>query len=456
MIFTNLLAISPLDGRYHHIVNDLRPYFSEYGLIRYRLLIEIKWLQSLSKHAQISEVPPLSHACDEYLQQLIDDFDEKEANEVKEIEATTNHDVKAIEYYLKRKLQKHPELSTVAEFVHFACTSEDINNLSYALILKEGINKVLLPAMSKIITFLQKLTVQYTDIAMLSYTHGQPASPTTLGKELANVVARLKRQYKQIANASFLGKINGAVGNFNAHYVAYPDVDWIALSKGFVEKLGLKWNPLTTQIEPHDFIAEICDAMARFNTILIDFNRDIWRYISIGYFQQKSKQDEIGSSTMPHKINPIDFENSEGNAGLANALFYFFSAKLPISRWQRDLTDSTLLRNLGVGFGHSLIAYQALYKGMQKLQVNDNKIKQDLERTWEVLAEAIQTVMRRYKIDKPYEKLKNLTRGKQINKNTLHQFIESLDLPVNVKNELLLLEPENYTGVASKLAKYME
>jgi adenylosuccinate lyase len=448
----SLTAISPLDGRYAEKVALLRPIFSEYGLIKYRLLVEIAWLQALAQHESIEEVSALDQESQQFLQQIVDNFSEEDALQVKKIEQTTNHDVKAVEYFLKEKLQSHPVLKKILEFIHFACTSEDINNLAYAIMLKTGITQIILPECQKIVSALKQLAAQYAHTAMLSFTHGQTATPTTLGKELANVVARLTRQMDQMQQFTYFGKINGAVGNFNAHVITYPEVDWLGFSKSFVERLGLSWNPLTTQIEPHDFIAEIVDTFSRFNTILFDFDRDVWSYISIGYFQQKAQKDEIGSSTMPHKINPIDFENSEGNLGLANAIFKHLSSKLPISRWQRDLTDSTVLRNIGVGFGHSLIAYQATLKGISKLQVNVPKIKEDLDKSWEVLAEAIQTVMRRYGISEPYEKLKALTRGKQIDQETLRSFIQGLNLPENVKNELLTLTPATYIGMAKELA----
>lgn len=453
MQITPLTAISPLDGRYGEKVKDLRPIFSEFGLIKFRLIVEINWLVALANNPQISEVPSLSKGAKTFLDEIINNFSEKDALHVKEIEKTTNHDVKAIEYYIKEKLQTHSELAPLIEFIHFACTSEDINNLAYALMLKSGLHQVLLHHMQNLIEKLRDMAYVNADIPMLSRTHGQTASPTTLGKEIANVVARLERQLKKIKNSPFLGKMNGAVGNFNAHYIAYPEINWYEFSKNFVETLGLEWNPMTTQIEPHDFIAELSDALSRFNTILIDFNRDIWSYISIGYFQQLKQNNEVGSSTMPHKINPIDFENSEGNLGFANALFHHFSAKLPISRWQRDLTDSTVLRNIGVAFGHSLIAYQSTLKGISKLHVNKTLIQKDLENSWEVLAEALQTVMRRYGIPEPYEKLKALTQGKQIDQKTLRKFIESLNLPPKVKENLLLLTPETYLGIANKLAR---
>jgi adenylosuccinate lyase len=448
-----LKALSPLDGRYRGKVEDLRSIFSEFGLIKRRIMIEIKWLQALSKEPLISEVPELNNETYSLLEGMIQNFNETDALRVKEIEQITNHDVKAVEYFLKEKLMALPELKRLAGFVHFACTSEDINNLCYALMLKEGLHNVLLPKANLLIECIRELARNYSALPMLSRTHGQPATPTTLGKELANVVARLKNQTTLLAKIHFLGKINGAVGNFNAHFIAYPEVDWITFSKQFVEQFGLEWNPLTTQIEPHDFIAELADTLRRFNTILIDFNRNIWSYISISYFQQQSKKNEVGSSTMPHKINPIDFENSEGNLGIANALLSYFSIKLPISRWQRDLTDSTVLRNLGMALGYTLIAYQATLQGLSKLQVNEKQISKDLDCSWEVLAEALQTVMKRYDIPEPYEKLKSLTRGEPINKNTLHHFIEHLNLPEAVKEKLFSLTPADYIGLAKELTK---
>jgi adenylosuccinate lyase len=453
MKFSTLTAISPIDGRYASQVASLRPIFSEYGLMRFRIQIEITWLKTLAKEPEIPEVPPLSHQSAQFLQQLIDNFSIQDAKRIKEIEQTTNHDVKAIEYFLKEKMKPHKELAAVSEFIHFACTSEDINNLSYALMLTTARKEILIPGMQEIIDKLTELAHDYSSVPMLARTHGQPASPTTLGKEFANIVSRLRRQLTQISQITVLGKINGAVGNYNAHLVAYPNVNWPNLSQTFVYSLGLEWNPYTTQIEPHDYMAEYLQALSRFNTILIDLNRDIWGYIAIKYFQQKMNDQEIGSSTMPHKVNPIDFENAEGNLGYANAIFEHFANKLPISRWQRDLSDSTVLRNLGVGIAHSSIAYQATIKGLNKLQINAEQIQQDLDQSWEILAEAIQTVMRRYGIQQPYEKLKSFSRGKQIDKRALRQFIESLNLPDNIKNDLLSLTPSNYIGIAEKLAK---
>ncbi len=446
-----LTAVSPLDGRYGSKTTDLRPIFSEMGLIRARVEVEVRWLQHLAAHPQITEVPAFSQQASELLDNIVANFSEKDALRVKAIEATTNHDVKAVEYFLKEKIAGNAELMAVNEFVHFACTSEDINNLSHGLMLKAGRDS-LLPVMQKIADQIRKLAHDNAGIPMLSRTHGQTASPTTLGKEMANVVYRLERQIKQIQAVELLGKINGAVGNYNAHLSAYPSIDWQANAQAFIASLGLSFNPYTTQIEPHDYIAELFDAVARFNTILIDFNRDVWGYISLGYFKQRTIAGEVGSSTMPHKVNPIDFENSEGNLGLANAVMQHLASKLPISRGQRDLTDSTVLRNMGVGFGYSLIAYQAALKGISKLQVNEARIAEDLNQAWEVLAEPIQTVMRRYGIEKPYEKLKEFTRGKAITKEAMQDFIASLDLPASVKAELSALTPSTYVGNAQAQA----
>ena len=454
MQLTSLTAFSPVDGRYGSRTTALRPIFSEYGLIRNRVLVEVRWLQRLAAHPSIAEVAPFSETANAALNKLAEDFQLEHAERVKEFERTTNHDVKAVEYLLKEQAQKLPELQKVTEFIHFACTSEDINNLSHALMLREGRDDVLLPLMRKLAQSLRELSVEFADVPMLSRTHGQPASPTTLGKEFANVVYRLERQIEQVAAIPLLGKINGAVGNYNAHLSAYPDIDWEANAKEFIEgDLGLTFNPYTTQIEPHDYIAELFDAVARFNTILIDFDRDVWGYISLGYFKQKTVEGEIGSSTMPHKVNPIDFENSEGNLGIANAIFQHLASKLPISRWQRDLTDSTVLRNLGVGMAHSVIAYEATLKGVGKLEVNPQKIAEDLDNCWEVLAEPVQTVMRRYGIENPYEKLKDLTRGKGISAEALQVFIETLDLPEEAKVQLRALTPANYIGNAVAQAK---
>jgi adenylosuccinate lyase len=454
MQLSSLTAVSPVDGRYAGRTQALRPIFSEYGLIRARVMVEVRWLQRLAAHPGISEVPAFSAEANAVLNTLAENFSLEHAERVKEIERTTNHDVKAIEYLLKEQAAKLPELAKVSEFIHFACTSEDINNLSHALMLREGRDDVMLPLMRQTAESIRELAVRFADVPMLSRTHGQPASPTTLGKELANVVYRLERQIAQVAGVPLLGKINGAVGNYNAHLSAYPEIDWEENARAFIEdELGLGFNPYTTQIEPHDYIAELFDAMARFNTILIDFDRDIWGYISLGYFKQRTIAGEIGSSTMPHKVNPIDFENSEGNLGIANALFQHLASKLPISRWQRDLTDSTVLRNLGVGFAHSVIAYEASLKGISKLELNAQKIAADLDACWEVLAEPIQTVMRRYNIENPYEKLKELTRGKGISPEALQTFIDALDMPAEAKAELKKLTPANYIGNAVAQAK---
>ncbi|WP_349431390.1 adenylosuccinate lyase [Methylomarinum sp. Ch1-1] len=447
-----LTAISPIDGRYADKVEALRPVFSEYGLIRYRVEVEVRWLQALANHPQIEEVPALSASAMQRLNAIVSDFNEADAQRIKEIEKTTNHDVKAVEYFLKEKISGHEELEKVSEFIHFACTSEDINNLSYALMLKEG-RSVIMPQINDCIEAIKKIAVETAGQAMMSRTHGQTASPTTTGKEFANVAARMMRQQEQIQAVQLLGKINGAVGNYNAHSVAYPDVDWQAFAKNFVESLGLNWNAYTIQIEPHDYIAEFFHALSRFNTILLDFDRDVWGYISLGYFKQRTIAGEVGSSTMPHKVNPIDFENSEGNLGIANALFGFLSEKLPVSRWQRDLTDSTVLRNIGVGIAHTSIAIQATLKGISKLQINAETIEADLANNWEVLAEPVQTVMRRYGIEKPYEKLKELTRGQRITPEGMREFIDKLEIPENAKAELLKLTPRDYTGYAEQLAK---
>ncbi len=453
MELSSLTAISPVDGRYGGKCIDLRPIFSEFGLIKYRILVEIRWLQALAAEKGIAEVPALSAQANGILEQIAENFSEADAQRVKNIERTTNHDVKAVEYFLKEKIAGNPELEAISEFIHFACTSEDINNLSHALMLRTGRGQILLPQIDETIHAIRRLAQEHADRPMLSRTHGQPASPTTLGKEMANVAFRLQRQREQIASVAILGKINGATGNYNAHLSAYPEVDWVTLANRFVTTLGLDWNPYTTQIEPHDYIAELFDAIARFNTILIDFSRDIWGYIAIGYFKQKTVAGEIGSSTMPHKVNPIDFENAEGNLGIANALFHHLAAKLPISRWQRDLTDSTVLRNLGVGFAHTSIALHALQRGISKLEVNTEQLAADLEDNWEVLAEPIQTVMRRYGIEQPYEKLKALTRGQRITRRELHAFIDGLDMPEAAREALRELTPGRYTGNAAAQAK---
>jgi len=447
-----LNAISPVDGRYGSRTIALRSIFSEFGLIRFRVEVEVRWLQQLSRIAGVPEVPAFSAATNAILDKIVTDFNEADAQAVKDIERTTNHDVKAVEYFLKNKFAGNAELEAVLEFVHFACTSEDINNLSHALMLREG-RKVFLKDAEAIIDGIAKLAHDYAEDSMLSRTHGQTASPTTVGKEMANVAARLRRQIKTVKEVELLGKINGAVGNYNAHLSAYPDVDWQTNAKEFVESLGLNWNPYTTQIEPHDYIAELFDAIARFNTIVIDFDRDVWGYISLGYFKQKTIAGEVGSSTMPHKVNPIDFENSEGNLGIANAIFTHLAQKLPISRWQRDLTDSTVLRNMGVGFGYGMIAYASTLKGMSKLEINRARLAEDLNNSWEVLAEPIQTIMRRYNIAEPYEKLKALTRGQTINREVLAAFVETLDIPEHAKQTMRDLTPANYIGNAVDQAK---
>jgi adenylosuccinate lyase len=449
---TALTALSPVDGRYGNKAEALREHFSEFGLIRARVIVEIRWLQRLAEQGGIVEVPPLSAEATAYLEAMIRDFSLADAERIKEIERTTNHDVKAVEYFIKEKIAEQPELHAITEFVHFACTSEDINNLSYGVMLADGL-KSLLPVMQRVADEIAKLAHEHAALPMLSRTHGQTASPTTLGKEMANVAYRLRRQLEQIESIEILGKINGAVGNYNAHLATYPDVDWEANARTFVEGLGLTFNPYTTQIEPHDYIAELFDAVCRFNTVLIDFDRDVWGYISLGYFKQKTVEGEIGSSTMPHKVNPIDFENSEGNLGLANAVLGHLAQKLPISRWQRDLTDSTVLRNLGVGLAYGLIAYHAALKGIGKLEANPARLAEDLDASWEVLAEPIQTVMRRYGIEKPYEKLKELTRGKRIDQAGFAAFIDTLELPAEVKVELKALTPATYIGNAEAQAR---
>lgn len=448
-----LLALSPLDGRYQSKCRELAPFFSEFGLMRYRVQVEVKWLQALAGVAQISELPALTAAESDSLDSLFTDFSLADAERIKAIEATTNHDVKAVEYFIKEKLSGQANLATHLEFVHFACTSEDINNLAYALMLREGRDQGLLPVMQEVVAALREKALQFAEQPLLSRTHGQPASPSTVGKEFANVVARLERQLSSFANNEILGKINGAVGNFNAHYSAYPEVDWPTVARDFVTSLGLTWNPYTTQIEPHDYLAETFAALARFNTVLLDFDRDIWSYIALNYFRQKPVAGEVGSSTMPHKVNPIDFENSEGNLGLANALLTHLGEKLPVSRWQRDLTDSTVLRNIGTGLAYSLIAYRATLKGLGKLELNAAVIDRDIDNCWEILAEPVQTVMRRYGVAEPYEKLKELTRGKGIDQDTLQTFIATLDIPESAKLELQQLTPRTYLGNAIAQAK---
>ncbi len=447
-----LTAISPIDGRYGDQVLELRPIFGEFGLIRRRLRVEVSWLRTLAGAADVAEVPPLSAAADAFLDRLLADFDPQQAQRVKEFEATTKHDVKALEYYVKERLAECPDLAGVGEFVHFACTSEDINNLAYGLMLADARNQVLLPRIDAVIATVRELAHAHAARPMLARTHGQPASPTTLGKELANVAYRLARLRKVIAGIELRGKFNGAVGNFNAHLVAYPDVDWPGLARSMVERLGLTWNPYTTQIEPHDDLAELFDACRRLNRVLVGFCRDLWGYVSWGYFRQRRVAAEVGSSTMPHKVNPIDFENAEGNLGLANALFHHLADKLTVSRFQRDLSDSTVLRNVGVAFGHSLLAYRALARGLAKLEVDPERLDQDLDGAWEVLAEALQTVMRRHGVSRPYERLKELTRGRRITREQLAALIETLDLPAEVRRRLLALTPADYTGNARQQA----
>ncbi len=454
MSLTTLNALSPLDGRYQTKLDALRPYFSEYALIKHRAWVEVEWLKALAAAKELAEIAPFSAETINELNQAIANFSEADASQVKAIEARTNHDVKALEYWLKEKFDGNPEIKKASEFIHFACTSEDINNLSHGLMLKSARDAVMLPFLTGLMARLSELSLQLANLPMLSRTHGQTASPTTMGKELANVLYRLQRQQKQLESNDILGKINGAVGNFNAHLSAYPHFDWERFAKQFVESLGLTYNPMTIQIEPHDYMAELYDTLARINTILIDLNRDIWGYISVGYFKQKVKAGEIGSSTMPHKVNPIDFENSEGNLGLANAVLRHMAEKLPISRWQRDLTDSTVLRNMGVAFGYTLLGYDSCLRGLNKLEVNPEKLAQDLDVSWEVLAEPIQTVMRRYGIENPYEQLKELTRGKGgINKASLHTFISGLNIPADAKQALLEMTPASYIGKAVELAK---
>ena len=453
MKVSTLRALSPADGRYADKVGGLRDIFSEYGLIRFRVLVEVRWLQCLADEPDIGELRPPTSVMKDLLNNIVDDFSIDDAERVKAIEATTNHDVKAVEYYIREKLGDGPETQALKDFLHFSCTSEDINNLSYALMLRSARSGVLIPQMRELRNKLTGMAREHAALPMLSRTHGQTASPTTLGKELANVVARLKRCETQLADVTILGKFNGAVGNYNAHVVAYPDADWPAISHRFIESLGLQPNPYTTQIEPHDWTAEYCHALIRYNTVLIDFARDVWGYISLGYFKQRVAQDEVGSSTMPHKVNPIDFENAEGNLGMANAMLGFFAEKLPVSRWQRDLTDSTVQRNLGVAAGYHVIALQSLLKGVGKLMVNKQAIHADVSESWEVLAEAVQTVMRRYGIENPYEKLKALTRGQAVTKEILLEFIGTLDIPEAEKARLLELTPETYIGLADQQAR---
>jgi len=453
MPLTELSALSPLDGRYASKTDALRPILSEAGFMHHRVKVEIAWLLALSE-ARLDELKPFSTESKARLQKLAAEFTEQDAARIKAIEATTNHDVKAVEYWLKEKVQGDPELVAASEFIHFACTSEDINNTSHGMMLHTARDTVLLPALDKLIERLSEIAHQHADMPMMSRTHGQPASPTTMGKEIANVVARLRRAQQAIAAVEILGKMNGAVGNYNAHLSAYPRVDWQAFSREVVEqRLGLTFNPYTIQIEPHDYIAELFDAIARANTILIDLCRDVWGYISLGFFKQKTKAGEIGSSTMPHKVNPIDFENAEGNLGMANAVLRHMAEKLPISRWQRDLTDSTVLRNIGVGFGYTLLAYDSCLRGLNKLEANPARMAEDLDQNWEVLAEPVQTVMRRYGIENPYEQLKELTRGKGISQAALREFIQGLAIPQDAKDRLLAMTPATYIGLAAQLAK---
>ena len=456
MKLSALTAISPVDGRYQNKTDALRPIFSEYGLFRYRVLVEVEWLKKLSKNSSIKEIESFSASSTSLLNNIKDNFSIVDAERIKEIEKTTNHDMKAVEYFIREKIQSDSKLKNISQFIHFACTSEDINNLSYALMLKDARESILVPKLQQLVTILEKMSADYSSIPMISRTHGQTASPTTLGKEMAVYVHRLNRQNNQLKNIELLGKLNGAVGNFNAHFSAYPDIDWMTLSKEFVEELGLTWNPLTTQIESHDYMAEYFHVLIRSNTILIDLCRDLWGYISLGYFKLKLIKGEVGSSTMPHKINPIDFENSEGNFGFANSLLEHLAMKLPTSRWQRDLTDSTVLRNTGVGIAHSVIALDSCIAGLSKIDVDTEIINQDLENSWEVLTEAIQTVMRCYNIEGAYEKLKEISRGNEISRETLHNFIEKLDIPNDAKSRLKNLTPSNYLGNAETQTKFIK
>ena len=456
MKLSALTAISPVDGRYQNKTDALRPIFSEYGLFRYRVLVEVEWLKKLSKNSSIKEIESFSASSTSLLNNIKDNFSIVDAERIKEIEKTTNHDMKAVEYFIREKIQSDSKLKNISQFIHFACTSEDINNLSYALMLKDARESILVPKLQKLVTILEKMSADYSSMPMISRTHGQTASPTTLGKEMAVYVHRLNRQNNQLKNIELLGKLNGAVGNFNAHFSAYPDIDWMTLSKEFVEELGLTWNPLTTQIESHDYMAEYFHVLIRSNTILIDLCRDLWGYISLGYFKLKLIKGEVGSSTMPHKINPIDFENSEGNFGFANSLLDHLAMKLPTSRWQRDLTDSTVLRNIGVGIAHSVIALDSCIAGLSKIDVDTEIINQDLENSWEVLTEAIQTVMRCYNIEGAYEKLKEISRGNKISRETLHKFIEKLDIPNDAKSRLKNLTPSNYLGNAETQTKLIK
>ncbi len=453
MDLSTLTAVSPVDGRYGGKTADFRAIFSEFGLIKHRVLVEVRWLQALAAETAISEVPALSKHATHVLNGILERFSVEDAQRIKNIERSTNHDVKAVEYFLKEKIAGNAELEAVSEFIHFACTSEDINNLSHALMLREGRGQVLLPQMDEVIDAIRRLAHEHAAVPMLSRTHGQPATPTTLGKEMANVVYRLQRQRNAMADVKLLGKINGAVGNYNAHLCTYPELDWAGFAQRFVESLGLDWNPYTIQIEPHDYMAEMFQALIRYNNVLIDYSRDVWSYISLGYFKQKTVSGEVGSSTMPHKVNPIDFENAEGNLGLANALLDHLANKLPISRWQRDLTDSTVLRNLGVGFAHTSIALQSALRGIGKLEADPARLAADLDANWEVLAEPIQTVMRRYGVDRPYERLKELTRGQRVGPEELKRFVDGLDIPEEAKTALRNLTPAGYIGNAVEQAR---
>ena len=448
--FSSLTAVSPVDGRYASKAEMLRPIFSEYGLIKFRVTVEVRWLQLLADVDGIKEVPALSKEATQILNSIVENFSVDDAERIKTIERTTNHDVKAVEYFLKEKVADNEELNKVSEFIHFACTSEDINNLSHGLMLNTARDEVLLPMMQELVDRVKELAKEHKAVPMMARTHGQPATPTTMGKEFANVAVRLQRQLAQLKAVDVMGKINGAVGNYNAHLAAYPNVDWHHISEQFVTSLGLSWNAYTTQLEPHDYVAEYFDALARFNTVLIDFDRDVWGYIALNHFKQRTVEGEVGSSTMPHKVNPIDFENSEGNLGIANAVMQHLAQKLPISRWQRDLTDSTVLRNLGVGVAHTVIAFQATLKGLSKLEVNEARLAAELDENWELMAEPVQTVMRRYGVEKPYEKLKTLTRGKRITSDDLAKFIDSLDVPDATKDEMKALTPANYIGRATQ------
>lgn len=452
MNISSIMAISPLEGRYSEKVQGLRPIFSEYGLIKFRVVVEIRWLQMLAEHANLPELPALSIHANAILNGIIENFSEQDAARIKHIESGINHDVKAVEYYLKERIENNAELAKISEFIHFGCTSEDINNLAYGLMLLHARTQFILPSLDEIILLLKRFAHDYENIAMLSHTHGQPATPTTVGKEIANFAARLQRQIEQLITTPILGKMNGATGNYNALSVAYPDVDWQIISKNFVARLGLTWNPYTTQIEPHDYMAEFFHALIRINTILIDFNRDMWGYISLHYFKQKSFNNEVGSSAMPHKVNPIDFENAEGNLGIANALLDHMAMKLPISRWQRDLSDSTVLRNIGVAIAHAVLAYQSTCKGINKVSPDLETIAAALDHHWEILAEPIQTILRRHGVEQPYEKLKSFTRGKKITKKLLHQFIAELEISDDIKQQLYQLTPSNYLGYAADLA----